>query len=151
MAKTFSVDLPITQPRELRYGRDERKEFEKRFRHFGLGGMRELLYTKVFPVKPDPDDDNKLRPTGGGDYEAQIALIWMGIRHHNSKLITEDWVADKIDFAIREEGRPMVLFVAQAVNAVNASGVLGYVYEATAVVKDEEEAAPATEGKVETA
>lgn len=146
MAKTFSVDLPITTARELRYTRVERQEFEKRFRHFGLPGMKEIIFEKVLPIKPNPADDNKLVPTGGGDYEAQVALIWMGIRHNAKHLITEEWVADKLEVAIKE-GRPQILFVIDAVNAVLASGVLGYIYEGRVAEIEEEEVAPATEGK----
>ena len=145
MGKTFTVDLPVTQSRELRYTRAERLEFEKRCRHFGLAGMKEILFKKVFPVEPDPHNDNKPTPTGGGDLEAQILLVWLGIRHNNKSLITEDWTADKLDLAVKE-GRPMLVHVASAVNAVMASGVLGFVYESPVV---EEEPAQG-EGKEET-
>ena len=144
MGKTYTVDLPITQTRELRYGKDERKEFEKRCRHFGLAGMKEIIFKRVFPIEPDPNNDNKPTPTGGGDYEAQVLLVWLGIRHANPRLITEQWVEEKLDVAIKE-GRPVVGFVAQAVNAVMASGCLGFVYEG--YVAEDEEVAPATEGK----
>ncbi len=144
MGKTYTVDLPLTQTRELKYTRDERREFEKRCRHFGLAGMKEILFERVFPIKPDPNNDNKPTPTGGGDDEAQVLLLWLGLRHINPRLITEQWVSEKLDQAIKE-GRPMVTFVAQAVNAVMASGVLGFVFDGTAAV--EEEVAPAEEGK----
>ncbi len=146
MGKTYTVDLPITQTRELRYTRAERLEFEKRCRHFGLPGMKEIIYDKVFPIKPDPNNDNKPTPTGGGDLEAQILLVWLGIRHNNKQLITEEWTADKLDVAVNE-GRPQVSFVAQAVNAVMASGILGFKWEH--FVEEEEEVAPTTEGKPE--
>jgi len=129
MAKTYTIDLPITQTRELRYQRAERYEFEKRFRHFNLPGMKEILFEKVFPIMPDPNDDDKMQPTGGGDLEAQICFLWLGIRHHNPKRITEEQVADWVDLAM-EEGRPTVSLVARAINAALASGVLGYIYEA---------------------
>ena len=144
MGKTYTVDLPITQTRELKYTRVERFEFEKRCRHFGLPGMKEIIFEKVFPIRPDPNNDNKPTPTGGGDLEAQILLVWLGIRHNNRGLITEDWVGDKLDLAV-SEGRPIVSFVAEAVNAVMSSGILGFRYEG--YVAPEEEAAPATKGE----
>lgn len=147
MGKTYSINLPLANERELRYTRAERLEFEKRCRHFGLGGMKEILFKKVFPIEPDPNNDNKPTPTAGGDLEAQILLIWLGIRHNNKSLITEEWVGEKLDLAVKE-GRPMVDFVAKAVNAVMASGVLGFVYEHFV---QEEEAAPATPGEAQTA
>lgn len=143
MGKTYSVDLPITTSRELKYTRAERLEFEKRCRHFGLAGMKEIIFKKVFPVEPDPNNDNKPTPTGGGDLEAQILLIWLGIRHC-SKTLTEERVAELLDLAVKE-GRPHVTFVAQAVNAVMSSGVLGFVFDGHF---EEEEAAPATQGEV---
>jgi hypothetical protein len=144
MGKAYTVDLPVTQTRELRYTRAERLEFEKRCRHFGLAGMKDILFKKVFPVEPDPANDNKPTPTGGGDLEAQILLVWLGIRH-NSKALTEERVADLLELAVKE-GRPTVTFVAQAVNAVMASGVLGFVWDGAVV---EEEAAPATPGEAQ--
>lgn len=144
MGKTYTVDLPVTQTRVLQYTKDERKEFEKRCRHFGLAGMKEIIFKRVFPIEPDPNNDNKPTPTGGGDYEAQVLLVWLGIRHANPQLITEKWVEDKLELAVKE-GRPMVTFVAEAVNAVMASGILGFVYEG--YVAPEEEAAPATTGE----
>jgi len=140
MAKTYTVDLPVTQTRELRYTRVERMEFEKRFRHFGLPGMKEILFDRVFPVRPDPSNDGKMTPTGGGDLEAQTAFIWMGIRHKNPKFITEEKVGEWLDLAITE-GRPMLLFLAEAVNAVCDSGVLGYVID-RAVSEEEPGKAP---------
>ncbi len=144
MGKTYTLDLPVTQTRALKYTRVERMEFEKRCRHFNLPGMKEIIYDRVFPIKVDPANDNKPTPTGGGDLEAQILLIWLGIRHNNRQLITEDWVGDKLDLAI-QEGRPMIDFVARAVNAVMSSGILGFVWEQ--YVEVEEEAAPATRGE----
>ena len=145
MSKTYTVDLPVTQSRELRYTQAERLEFEKRCRHFNLPGMKEIIFDKVFPIRPDPTQDNKPTPTGGGDLEAQILLIWLGIRHNNTNRITEKAVADWLELAVKE-GRPMLVFVAQAVNAVMASGVLGFVFEG---IVEEEEVAPATEGKAD--
>lgn len=142
MGKAYTVDLPITQVRELKYTRAERLEFERRCRHFNLAGMKDILYKRVFPIEPDPSNDNKPTATGGGDLEAQTLLIWLGIRH-NSKSLTEERVAELLDLAVKE-GRPMVSFVAQAVNAVMASGILGFVYEKAV---EEEEVAPTTQGE----
>ena len=137
MSKTYTVALPLNSDRVLKYTRAERVEFEKRFRHFGLPGMKDILYERVFPIKPDPANDNKPMATGGGDLEAQICLIWLGIRHNNPKRITEEQVGEWLDLAV-EEGRPIVGFVATAVNAVMASGVLGFKYERDAIEEEEE-------------
>ncbi len=143
MSKTYTVDLPVTQSRVLKYTRAERMEFEKRCRHFGLAGMKEILYKRVFPIEPDPNRDNQPTPTGGGDLEAQILIVYLGLRHIDPKRITEERVAEWIDTAIQED-RPMLPIVATAVNAVMASGILGYKFNGFV---EEEEAAPATEGK----
>jgi hypothetical protein len=145
--KTYKIALPLATERELRYQRAERVEFEKRFRHFGLPGMKDIIFERVFPIKPDPTRDNKPYPTGGGDLEAQYTLIYLGLRGGGSlaKHITEEKVNEWIDLSIKE-GRPLVGMVATCVNAVMASGVLGFMYEHDAVVEEETEEG---EGKAE--
>jgi hypothetical protein len=142
MPEKFTVNLPMSQERELRYTRAERLEFEKRFRHFGLPGMKGIIVEKVFPQAPNPQNDNKLEYTGDGDMEAQYCLVWLGIRHHNPKLITEERVAEWLDLAVTE-GRPVLNFVAAAINAVMASGVLGFVPKVTVESEEVEGKAPA--------
>lgn len=142
MARTYTVALP-KQPRELRYTRAERLDFERRFRDRGLSGMKEILDKLVLPTRDLGNGKREI--TLGGDLEAQETLVWLGLRHING--ITEKRVAEWLDVAAKEEGRPMIQFVAPAVAAVFASGVLGYVYEYK--VETEEEVAPATEGKAE--
>lgn len=146
MAKTYTIHLPITHERVLKYTRDERRDFEKRFRDRGCSGMKELLDKYVLTTTPDPDKPGKRLITLGGDLDAQEYLIYLGLRHYGNA-ITEKRVSDWLDLAVREEGaeRQMVAFVAPAVSAVFASGVLGFVYEYT--VEKDEEVAPATEGK----
>jgi len=136
--KTYTLELPNeANSRPLKYTRVERREFEKAFRHFGLPGMREILFERVFPIKPDPTRDNKPYPTGGGDDEAQHKLIYLGLRGGGlPKHISEEKVSDWIDAAV-QNGKPIIGFVATAVNAVLASGVLGYVYEHEAVTEEE--------------
>jgi hypothetical protein len=148
MAKQYTIDLPITQTRELRYTRQERLDFEKRFRDRGMSGMKAIIGELVLPTVPDPDKPGQRLVTVGGDLEAQEYLIYLGLRHLGSA-ITEKRVSEWLDLAVREEGpeRQMVAFVAPAVAAVFASGVLGFVYEYK--VEKDEEAAPATEGKAE--
>lgn len=145
MAKTYTVDLPIATTRELKYTRQERLDFEKRLRDRGCAGMKEILDKLVLPTK---DLGNGVREvTLGGDLEAQEYLIFLGLRHYGHA-ITEKRVSEWLDLAVtQEQDRPLIGFVARAVSAVFASGVLGYVYEPKIVA--EEEAAPATEGKAE--
>jgi hypothetical protein len=143
MPKTFTVHLPIATERTLKYTSAERMEFEKRFRFFNLPGMQGIILEKVFPQKPNPNNDNKPEYTGDGDMEAQNVLIWLGLRHIG-KHITEEKVTAWLDLAVTE-GRSRPHFIAAAVNAVIASGVLGYVQPEPAVV--EEEVAEGTGGK----
>lgn len=141
MAKTYTVDLPITQTRELKYTRQERLDFERRLRDRGLAGMKEILDKLVLPTRDIGGGRREV--TLGGDLEAQEYLVFLGLRHIGTQ-ITEKRVSEWLELASREEGRPLIQFVAPAVQAVFASGVLGYVYEPKL---EEEEVAPATEGK----
>ena len=143
MAKQYTIDLPITQPRELRYTRQERLDYEKRFRDRGKAGMREIIDTLVLPTKDIGGGKRDI--TLGGDLEAQEFLIYLGLRHIGNA-ITEKRVAEWLDLAAREESRPLINFLAPAVAAVYASGVLGFVYEYTAVQEevDPKEETPAT-------
>lgn len=144
MAKQYTVDLPITQPRELRYTPQERRDFEKRFRDRGLAGMKEILDKLVLPTKDAGGGKREI--TLGGDIEAQEYLVFLGLRHLGN-VITEKRVSEWLNLAATEEGRPLIQFVAPAVACVFASGVLGYVYEYTV----EEEVPPSTDTKAEAA
>ena len=145
MAKTYTVYLPITHERELKYTRDERRDFEKRFRGLGCSGMKDILDKFVLTTTPDPDRPGRRLITLGGDLEAQEYLIYLGLRHYGNA-ITEKRVSEWLALAATEgPERQMVAFVAPAVSAVFASGVLGFVYEYQ--VEKDEEVAPAAEGK----
>jgi hypothetical protein len=146
MPEQLTIHLPIATERVLRYTLEDREELEKRFRHFGLPGLKEIIYERIFPVKPNPAHDNKLECTGGGDLEAQRALIWMGIRHANPKLITEDKVKEWIRLAIQDEGRSMLELTAVCVRAVGQSGILGFKFGVDEVTEDEAPKAAETAG-----
>ncbi len=141
MAKTYTVDLPITQTRELRYTRQERLDFEKRFRDRGKPGMKELLHAFVLPsVETAP---GKAEATAGGDLEMQEYLLFLGLRHLGN-VVTEKRVTEWLGLA-SEEGRPLIGFIGPAVCAVYASGVLGFVYEPKEPVPEAVEADPKAE------
>jgi hypothetical protein len=145
MPEQLTIHLPIATERVLRYTLEDREELEKRFRHFGLPGLREIIFERITPVRPNPLRDGRLEFTGGGDLEAQRVLIWVGIRHNNPKRITEEAVKDWLRLAVQEEGRSMFELVTRAVHAVGRSGILGFTFAAEALEAEPEEDAPKEE------
>lgn len=124
MAKEYAVELG-GQPRTLRYTKNERKQLEKRF---GCG-LFELVTQQVFPC----DQDN--RPTGGGTWAAQIAVLHAGLKHAGPAVTetrVETWVDDHID----KDGHVITL-LAPAVNAMWAQGVFGMKLDVAELDDDE--------------
>ena len=131
MAKTYEVELG-GRSRPLRYTREERREIEARFNT----DMRSFLYESCFPLAADG------KPTMGGRLECQEALLFYGLRHNGPK-ITEAWVAEHLQKLVAEGGsiyKPL----SQAIIAVVASGLLGWMPQIKDDVPEEAE-----EGKAE--
>lgn len=130
--KEYSVELGGAQ-HALRYTLTERKELEKRY----AKGLRELILTDVYPL------DEKNEPTGGGLIERQIAFLFMGIRHKAGPKFTEQKLEGWIDDAVLKGGH-MLIYLTHAVRAAMASGVLGYVIEASEEPEEEKGKAEAS-------
>ena len=105
------------QDREFRYTMDDREALEDRFNC----GLLELIKTKVLPT-----EDGK--GTGGGVLKAQVALVWMGVKHYGAA-VTEKRVREWLLQEIEAKGN-MFGPLAKAAEAIMASGVLGVKYEA---------------------
>lgn len=133
MPRTYTCTLGFSE-REFRYTRKERVEFEKRFG----AGMWDVMKRHVLALNEDDV------PTPGGMIEAQHALVWLGLRHKGPK-VTEENVSIWLDEEAQKGGNVFAIY-GTASNAVLASGVLGFKWEAPEV--EDEEADP-KEGSAE--
>jgi hypothetical protein len=118
MAKEYSFALG-GQVRVFKYRREERRMLEARFGK----GLKELIYEDCMPV------DEKRRPTGGGKDEAQIALLWAGLKYGGGA-VDETRVASWVDeYITSNPGNTILAPLAHAIGAIWASGILGTVLE----------------------
>ena len=123
--EAFTVELGGAE-RVLKYTIKERREMEKRF---GCS-LLDLMIKRAFPY------DDKGNPTGAGEWEPQMALLYYGLRHAGKSMTeskVEEWVTD----AINHE-RNVHEFVITCVAAIFASGVLGFIKDFRAKPEDEE-------------
>lgn len=112
--KTLKVTLNGVE-RELRYTRAERESIESRFDC----GLHEFMIEQV-SVRQDADGN----VIGMGRIASQVALVYYGLKHHGSK-VTEKNVAAWMEKAA--EQNEFYSVIGNAVSAVYASGVLGFV------------------------
>lgn len=115
MAKSFEYELG-GKTRTFKYDMDAREVLEDRYDL----GLQEILQRKVLGAS----GDGTLR---GGLFKAQVALVWLGIRHHGPA-ITEKKVRDWMLAEVTDKDQLFDLLTV-ACNAVYASGVLGLKYE----------------------
>lgn len=114
--------------RKLIYTLKERRELEKRF----SCGLLELLQKKVLPTI---EVEGKTIATGGGELDAQLTVLFMGLRH-GGKALTEEKVEEWVQEGVGK-GAHIIEYLVPACGAVWASGVLGRVIDIQAQQEEE--------------